>query len=146
MDDDARCTVGIDQFSDTNISLHERLVRLKAHVLPDGEGTSFTVKYLNKEEFKVYIPMEQIAMVFGEVKYAANAMLKRQSQTHDRGARKLKELADLSTSPKCMDVMTDPVNGDRLIVFQFGNQAPSVLRMSAEACRELSQKVANSYH
>lgn len=126
---------------------NERLERLRAHVSPDGDSTTFTVKYANREELKVYIPIEQIANVFAEVRYAANAMLARQSQVSDRGARKLLEMIELASSPAEMSVMVDPTNNDRLAIFQFKTQAPIVLRMTPAECRELARKVSTvAYH
>lgn len=133
--------------SDKNTEKIERLERLRAHVALDGETTTFTVKYSNREELKVCIPIEQIGSVFAEVKYAANAMLARQSLVYDQGARKLLEMIELASSPVEMSVMIDPTNNDRLAVFQFKTQAPIVLRMTPAECRELARKFSTvSFH
>jgi len=73
-------------------------------------------------------------------------MLLRQSRRFDRGARKLQEMTELATCPRCMDVSVDPLTGDRIIIFQFKDQVPVVLRMPAEECQALSRKFAGSYH
>lgn len=132
--------------ADNNTEKIDRLERLRAHVSPDGESTTFTVKYANREELKVCIPIEQIASVYAEVRYAANAMLARQSQVYDQGARKLLEMIELAASPAEMSVMIDPTNNDRLAIFQFKTQAPIVLRMTAQETRELARKISCSYH
>ena len=125
------CPVSLSQFSEPHTTTHERLIGLRANVALDGNATSFAVQYTNQHAFRVHVPIEQIGLIFSEIRHATNLMFTRQRLTIDRGASKLAELAEIAITPRDAHVMIDTKTFDRLFVFQFLDHAPISLRMSA---------------
>ncbi len=139
---DSICPIGISKFAEPKTVVHERLIGMKATVALDGASTSFAVQYTNQHAFRVHVPLEQIPMIFAEMRYATNTMLTRSRFSVDRGASKLRDVIQHSVNPHEVEVFIDPRTNDRLFVFQFIDHAPISLRMSAIQVEHMFGRVA----
>lgn len=147
---DSICPIGISQFAEPKTVVHERLIGMRANVALDGSSTSIAVQYTNQHAFRVLIPLEQMPMIFAEMRYATNTMLTRSKFSIDRGASKFRDVIQAAMSPRDAEVLIDPSTKDRLFVFQFLDHAPISLRMTAIQVEymlgRLSRNAAASYH
>lgn len=127
---------------------HETLVGLRADVEPDGEATNFNVHYSHQDPFKVRIPLLQVVSVMNELRAATLGMLDRQRLKLDRGASYIQELCEQAKRPSVVQVMVDPITKDRTFIFQFENEAPVTVRISAQempvVLTQLAKAVARS--
>ena len=147
---EAICPIGISKFAEPTTVIHERLIGLKANVALDGSSTSFAIQYTNQHAFRVFIPLEQMPAIAAEMRYATNTMLARSRLAADRGASKLREVIHHSVNPHNAEVFIDPRTNDRLFLYQFIDQAPIALRMTAieveHMIGRLARKAASAYH
>lgn len=123
-------------FSDEEI-----LTGLHASVSPDGDTVSFFVQYANRPAFKSTVPYNTMAMVSHEVRYAAQLMNYRQRLKLDRGAKAIEELCATALRPQNVEFLVDPHSGDRVVIFQFAENSPLVLRMVADDLTDCLQKL-----
>ncbi len=131
------CPFDISQFSDPEVTTHEKLLGLRANVAPDGESTSFAIQFTNQHAFRVHVPIEQIPNIFKEISYATNVMFTRKSLMLDRGSGVLFDLIKNAKHPGRTETYIDSLTLDRVFVFQFLEQAPFAVRLTALQHREM---------
>jgi len=108
---------------------HERILGLHATVEPDGDSATFSVHLTNNKPMQVDIPIEDMAGVLSELHFASSAMVSRQQFKLDHGADKLLEMCESALKPIALDVLCDPITGDRLFIHQFDDHVPIVFRV-----------------
>jgi hypothetical protein len=109
----------------------EKLIDLRAEVAEDGGRTVFFVSFTNLKPFRIYVDLNEMAPILNELRFATNAMIARQRRmTLDRGGSKLLELLDTASRPAPIQVIFDPRTGDRVLIVQVPDHAPTAYRLS----------------
>lgn len=121
---------GAPQLLDIGDGHHERLLALKAEVMPDGSATSFTCCFTNGPAFRVLVGFDEISPIFNTIKQASNLMVNRSRFLPDGGNLRLMELARAALRPADSDVLVDPLTGDRVFIHQFHDHSPIAIRHS----------------
>lgn len=107
----------------------ERLIDLHSHVDPDGGSVAFDLSFTNQAPFRASIDLADMALIYAEIHSVSQTMLFRQRLSLDRGEEKLLELCQQSERLDRFNVITDPVNGDRIFAHQFIGRAPFAFRL-----------------
>lgn len=108
-----------------------------------GEHVNFEVSYMGRPSFIVNVGLDKVSAVLHEVRYASMIMFHRQRLRLDRGMEKLLELCETAMRPREVEVLPDPSSGDRLLIFQFNDHSPMVLRMSFSSSVDLVTKLSS---
>lgn len=124
--------LGLEPPQEPMSTRQDRLVGLRAEVEPDGEATSFALQYTNHEPFQIRMPLLQAVSVMNEMRVATLAMIDRQRLKLDRGAGYIREICERAKRPSVVQIMVDPISQDRTFLFQFENEPPITVRISAE--------------
>lgn len=110
----------------------EFILDLRAIVQPDGDATNISISLTNLKPFKVKVPFEEMAPILNELRYASNLMMQRQRLKLDRGARKMMDLVEHALRPSHIEILIDPVSGDRIFILIFEDHAPMAIRMTSD--------------
>lgn len=120
---------------------HEKLLRFRANVDPDGCASTFIIHFSNQHPFTARCPAESMPAFFSEVRAAADLMLIRQSMRPDRGSRAMLDLCEHALHPTRTDVAIDPITGDRIFLMQFADHNPISIRMTPHEYEAAKVKV-----
>jgi hypothetical protein len=113
------------------IKLHE-LRSIRSIVHPDGNDARLTL-YTGDGTIPMIATLSDISAVDAEIRSTAELMQFRQAMKKDAGAAAFQELFLTALRPGDIAVIADKVSGDRLIVMQFTDRLPIVVRLSPEA-------------
>jgi hypothetical protein len=113
-----------------NKETHEHLLDLRANVHSDGDATSFAVAFTNQKPFKVKVSFEEMAPILNELRYASNLMMSRQRRKLDGGAQKMMDLVEHALRPTHIEIIVNPVTGDRVFILLFDDHAPMAIAIS----------------
>lgn len=108
----------------------EHLLGIRGGVDLDGGAAHFDVAFTNQTAFRAAIPFNVMPVVLAEIRAASALMLQRQSIHLDRGQEALLSLCETALRPAQVDVLIDPLTGDRIFLHQFFDHAPIALRAS----------------
>jgi hypothetical protein len=122
--------------AETDTTMPDLLLGMRAAVTPDGSAALFHVDYLGRRPIVVLVPFAQMPEIYAEARRAWALMQHRQRLQLDHGAAGLLELCQAAIRPVSMDVLADPLTGDSLFVHQFLEHPPVVIRVAPHEVRQ----------
>ena len=121
----------------------QELRGIRSVIHPDGSDAKLTL-YTGDGSISMTATLGEISAIDTEIRSAAEIMQYRQAMKKDAGAAAFEELFLTALRPADIAVIIDKPTGDRLLVLQFTDRLPIVIRLSPEAMETTLRKIGST--